>query len=313
MATNYDDVIAKHRKYLTHAQISALAKASEEYGLLNAGKRAEALLSAREQFDAGQRGLQNMGLSGAADAPATSGEVPRLVQKIQTPFDQYNRRLQDVENRQLASLGAAFAANTKRAMDEARKKREEELANRHAPSEYDKPQQWEEHRIKATDRGLLDHRQEMKEPAATPKVSTDDGFIGPPTKEQWMEQQERKKRYFSALAAAKATRMPIPDLTGEMKSAKVESEVKSDIVKQATDPTARRLPPTLGMDPTRRAGIREAQSVVDKLTADKSAGKPVSDSEYKKALADVDIAKLTAENPWMAELFRCAWRRWFVL
>lgn len=296
MATNYDDVIAKHRKYLTHAQISALAKASEEYGLLNAGKRAEALLSAREQFDAGQRGLQNMGLSGAADAPATSGEVPRLVQKIQTPFDQYNRRLQDVENRQLASLGAAFAANTKRAMDEARKKREEELANRHAPSEYDKPQQWEEHRIKATDRGLLDHRQEMKEPAATPKVSTDDGS---PTKEQ----QERRKRYFSALAAAKATRMPIPDLPGEMKRAKVESEVKSDIVKQATDPTARRLPPTLGMDPTRRAGIREAQSVVDKLTADKSAGKPVSDSEYKKALADVDIAKLTAENPWMAELF----------
>lgn len=112
---NYNDVIEKNKRYLTQAQIDALVAASKQYNVENAGNRAGALSSARQQFDAGYRGLQNMGLAGATAAQPTSGEVPRLIQQVRTPVDDYNRRLQDVENKRLNALGGQFAQQTQAA------------------------------------------------------------------------------------------------------------------------------------------------------------------------------------------------------
>ena len=112
MASNYDEVVRKNKDYLTQAQINALAAASREYNIANAGNRASALASAREQYDAGMRGLQNMGLAGNPSAAPASGEVPRLQMQIKTPFDQYNERLRQVENRRLGQLGEQFKQET---------------------------------------------------------------------------------------------------------------------------------------------------------------------------------------------------------
>ena len=112
MPSNYDDVIRKNREYLTQAQISALAAAAKEYNIQNAGQRAGALASAREQYDAGYRGLQNMGLAGNISGVDTSGEVPRLRAEIAAPFDSFNRRLNDVENKRLNALGGHLAQQT---------------------------------------------------------------------------------------------------------------------------------------------------------------------------------------------------------
>lgn len=131
MPDNYDEVVKKNKKYLTKAQIKALGQASAQYNQMNAGNRAGALSSAREQYDAAYRGLQNMGLAGASGttqtngslisptAQATSGEVPRLQAQIESPFEAYNRRLMDVENRQLSALGTSFAKATKKARRKA--------------------------------------------------------------------------------------------------------------------------------------------------------------------------------------------------
>jgi len=115
MPSNYDDVIRKNREYLTQAQISALAAAAKEYNIQNAGQRAGALASAREQYDAGYRGLQNMGLAGNISGADTSGEVPRLRAEIAAPFDSFNRRLNDVENKRINALGGQFAQQTQAA------------------------------------------------------------------------------------------------------------------------------------------------------------------------------------------------------
>ena len=112
MANNYDEAIKKNRQYLTQAQIDALVAASQQYNNQNAGNRAGALASAREQYDVGYRGLQNMGLAGASGAAPTSGEVPRLQQQIRTPFEDYNNRLRDVERQRLGALGNQFAQQT---------------------------------------------------------------------------------------------------------------------------------------------------------------------------------------------------------
>lgn len=126
----YDDVIEKNKRYLTNAQVNALVAASKEYNIQNAGNRAGALASAREQFDTGYRGLQNMGLAGATPTQPTSGEVPRLVQDIRTPFDDYNRRLNDVEHRRLDALVGQFAQQTqaaRAAAQQAERARQETL------------------------------------------------------------------------------------------------------------------------------------------------------------------------------------------
>lgn len=109
---NYDEVVKRNKDYLTQAQINALAAASKEYNVANAGNRAGALATARDQYDAGYRGLQNMGLAGNPDAAPTSGEVPRLQMQIKTPFDQYNDRLRQVENQRLGQLGDQFKQQT---------------------------------------------------------------------------------------------------------------------------------------------------------------------------------------------------------
>ena len=111
MAT-YDEIVKRNKDYLTQAQINALAAASREYNIANAGNRASALASAREQYDAGMRGLQNMGLAGNPAAAPTSGEVPRLQMQIKTPFDQYNERLKQVENQRLGQLGEQMKQET---------------------------------------------------------------------------------------------------------------------------------------------------------------------------------------------------------
>jgi len=107
-----DEVVEKNKRYLTQAQINALAEASRQYNAQNAANRASAQASAREQYDAGYRGLQNMGLAGAVGNVAKSGEVPRLQTQIRTPVDEYNQRLRDVENRRLDVLGNQFAQQT---------------------------------------------------------------------------------------------------------------------------------------------------------------------------------------------------------
>ena len=76
---NYDEVVKRNKDYLTQAQINALAAASKEYNIANAGNRAGALASAREQYDTAYRGLQNMGLAGNPNAAPASACVPRPV------------------------------------------------------------------------------------------------------------------------------------------------------------------------------------------------------------------------------------------
>lgn len=111
----YDDVIERNKRYLTNAQVNALVAASQEYNIQNAGNRAGALASAREQYDTGYRGLQNMGLAGAMSGAPTSGEVPRLQTQIQAPFDAYNNRLRQVENQRLNAMGGMMAEQTRQA------------------------------------------------------------------------------------------------------------------------------------------------------------------------------------------------------
>ena len=137
---NYDDVVEKNKRYLTQAQINALAEASKQYNIQNAGNRAGALASAREQFDTGYRGLQNMGLAGATPMQPTSGEVPRLVQDIRTPFDDYNRRLQDVENRRLDALGGQFAQQTQAARAAAQQAAAERARQETLQQQYQRAQ-----------------------------------------------------------------------------------------------------------------------------------------------------------------------------
>ena len=96
---NYDEVVKRNKDYLTQAQINALAAASKEYNIANAGNRAGALASARQQYDTAYRGLQNMGLAGNPNAAPASGEVPRLQMQVKTPFDSYNERLKQVDPR----------------------------------------------------------------------------------------------------------------------------------------------------------------------------------------------------------------------
>lgn len=131
---NYDEVVKKNKDYLTQAQINALAAASKEYNIANAGNRAGALATAREQYDAGYRGLQNMGLAGNPDAAPTSGEVPRLQMQLKTPFDQYNDRLRQVENQRLGQLGEQFKQETIAAR-EAERRRQAALAAARAEAE----------------------------------------------------------------------------------------------------------------------------------------------------------------------------------
>ena len=137
---NYDDVVEKNKRYLTQAQINALAEASKQYNIQNAGNRAGALASAREQFDAGYRGLQNMGLAGATGAQPTSGEIPRLVQQVRTPFDDYNRRLNDVENRRLNALGGQFAQQTQAARAAAQQAAAERARQETLQQQYQRAQ-----------------------------------------------------------------------------------------------------------------------------------------------------------------------------
>lgn len=111
----YDEVIERNKRYLTNAQVNALVAASQEYNIQNAGNRAGALASAREQYDTGYRGLQNMGLAGAMSGAPTSGEVPRLQTQIQAPFDAYNNRLKQVENQRLNAMGGMMAEQTRQA------------------------------------------------------------------------------------------------------------------------------------------------------------------------------------------------------
>lgn len=126
-----DEVIRKNRQYLTQAQIDALVAAEKRFNNQNAGNRAGALATAREQYDTGYRGLQNMGLAGASGATPTSGEVPRLQQQIRTPFEDYNNRLRDVERQRLGVLGANFAAQTQaQRAAEAERRRQEEAYQR---------------------------------------------------------------------------------------------------------------------------------------------------------------------------------------
>lgn len=125
-----DEVVEKNKRYLTQAQVEALSAASRQYNVQNAAGRASAQASAREQYDTGYRGLQNMGLAGSVSGPATSGEVPRLKSRISAPFEDYNRRLRDVENQRLNALGGQFAQQTME--EEARIAAEREAAARRA-------------------------------------------------------------------------------------------------------------------------------------------------------------------------------------
>ena len=135
-----DEVVEKNKRYLTQAQVDALAAASRQYNAQNAAGRASAQASAREQYDIGYRGLQNMGLAGSVSGAPTSGEVPRLKSRISAPFEDYNRRLRDVENRRLNALGGQFAVQTQ-AEEEARAAAEREAAARRAAAEAEQQRQ----------------------------------------------------------------------------------------------------------------------------------------------------------------------------
>ena len=132
MPNNYDEVVKKNKKYLTNAQVKALATASKQYEAANAGSRAGALSEARQQYDTGYRGLQNMGLAGNPNAAPASGEVPRLQTQIKTPLESFNQRLRQVENQRLSALGAAYKKQTIAVRAAAYAARQKQLAQQQA-------------------------------------------------------------------------------------------------------------------------------------------------------------------------------------
>jgi len=332
MPNNYDDVVKQNKKYLTKAQVNSLAAASKAYGLQNAGTRAGALSQAREQYDAGVRGLQNMGLAGNANAAPTSGEVPRLQTQIQQPFQAYNQRLQDVENQRLSALGAAMKKQTiaQRAAAYAARQKQLQAANV----------------VKAATSNIANTIQTLsavgKAQQNMPGKQSVFGPVQQKTSQQAAEAQQQVETQLAYLRSAaqllgtkvdtKYTRTETEKLANNANQAKAALDTErqktgmklyDDLVEAKT--TVQKAERALdsfnnknnyGYDAEEdRQNLKAAQANLEKLTRIKNAregtgkksfddeveareyGKPVTDADIRQAQNAYDIAKLKVDNP----------------
>lgn len=112
-----NEIIARHKKHLTNAQVHSLVKLSNEYKQLNAGRRAEAhgdLYTNHQDF---RRGLQNMGLASRRGNIISGREVMGQV-RVEDAYHRFNDQLNNIEDRMTEN-----AANRMRAQNVARQQR----------------------------------------------------------------------------------------------------------------------------------------------------------------------------------------------
>ena len=109
-----NEIIARHKKHLTNAQVHSLVKLSNEYKQLNAGRRAEAYGDLYTNHQDFRRGLQNMGLASRRGNIISGREVMGKV-KVEDAYHRFNDRLKNIEDRMTEN-----AANRMRAQNIAR-------------------------------------------------------------------------------------------------------------------------------------------------------------------------------------------------
>ena len=123
-----DDIKRKYKEYLTKAQIRELAKRAELYKQTHAEQRAEALADVRSQYDTGRVALQNMGLA-SRKGNVISGKEKGMRAPLMRQYQDYNRKLGEVEHAYTDRAAAQMANETIRARAAAaRRKAEHEAA-----------------------------------------------------------------------------------------------------------------------------------------------------------------------------------------
>lgn len=299
--STYDDIIEQNKRSLTQAQIAALAQAAQQYSIENAGNRAGALASARQQYDTGYRGLQNMGLAGANGAQPTSGEVPRLKTEIQTPFDQYNQRLKSVERQRVAALSGNMVYQNQLAAEEARRRAlaEEEARRQAAARETD---QARFQRAQAVANAINRNRTFGKVTAADLSV---------PSRKEYEASEVQAFNQASAKAANAVTGVAntFPSVMVRAAAAMVGLQDPYSVINTAQQnaqlaavkETYQKADATLrGMDQTRKYGgtVDEKQYQATKRTRDEA--KAVYDAEKSRREADTyrrEVEKIQQQDP----------------
>ena len=325
---NYDDVIEKNRRYLTKAQVNALVAASKEYNVQNAGKRASALASAREQYDVGYRGLQNMGLASGVNAAPTSGEVPRLKTQLQVPFEDYNRRLREVENKRLNALGGAFAQQTQQAQAAAAQqaaaaKAAQEEAMRQAQLRAAAELQTRKNEKTALTRVINNNRPTGAKGITSSDLTTPKLYDEPYEAPQ--KPVTREQTVNSALSAGmkQAVSTPSPQLIAaaqmlgisspankvvnkvtnalspvlNQKTGVAHTDDERDIANNILQATKDNLSKGFDMDQAQK-DLEAAQKKVDALaSARDTSARPGAEDAYQQAVQQRDVAKLKVEDP----------------
>ena len=299
---NYDEVVKRNKDYLTQAQINALAAASKEYNIANAGNRAGALASAREQYDTAYRGLQNMGLAGNPNAAPASGEVPRLQMQVKTPFESYNERLKQVENQRLGALGEQFKQDTiaQRQAEEAARAAQAEAMRRAQLQAAAQTLQSTAFKVGTTVMqgfankvmGIPSTKKENPAGAAATKAQMD----GRKRTEQVRAAAAGK--LYNVTSSVNAAQERGAKLTQQYKGSVDTSDKNMYVVDEKAQ--AQRIQDVTAKA---RADFDAAQKNVTNLAQARHGGGNVSKEEYENAVAQRDLAKKIADNPDLAKAF----------
>lgn len=104
-----NDIINRHKKHLTNAQVHSLVKLSNEYKQLNAGRRAEAYGDLYTNHQDFRRGLQNMGLASRRGNIISGREVMGQV-RVDDAYHRFNDQLKNIEDRMLDNAAGNMRA-----------------------------------------------------------------------------------------------------------------------------------------------------------------------------------------------------------
>ena len=299
---NYDEVVKRNKDYLTQAQINALAAASKEYNIANAGNRAGALESARQQYDTAYRGLQNMGLAGNPNAAPASGEVPRLQMQIKTPFDSYNERLKQVENQRLGALGEQFKQDTiaQRQAEEAARAAQAEAMRRAQLQAAAQTLQSTAFKVGTTVMqgfankvmGISSTKKENPAVANATKAQMDG------VKRTEQVRAAAAGKLYNVTSSVNAAQERGAKLTQQYKRTVDTSDKNMYVVDEKAQ--AQRIQDVTAKA---RADFDAAQKNVTNLAQARHGGGNVSKEEYENAVAQRDLAKKIADNPDLAKAF----------
>ena len=299
---NYDEVVKRNKDYLTQAQINALAAASKEYNIANAGNRAGALASAREQYDTAYRGLQNMGLAGNPNAAPASGEVPRLQMQVKTPFESYNERLKQVENQRLGALGEQFKQDTiaQRQAEEAARAAQAEAMRRAQLQAAAQTLQSTAFKVGTTVMqgfankvmGISSTKKENPAVANATKAQIDG------VKRTEQVRAAAAGKLYNVTSSVNAAQERGAKLTQQYKGIVDTSDKNMYVVDEKAQ--AQRIQDVTAKA---RADFDAAQKNVTNLAQARHGGGNVSKEEYENAVAQRDLAKKIADNPDLAKAF----------